>query len=83
MDLDFDDETRAFQSEVREFLAANTASFGLQMAIIYVPFLQPIFKTQALSPLDLVVILVFSTLPFWTMEAVKALNSKVHIYAID
>jgi alkylation response protein AidB-like acyl-CoA dehydrogenase len=27
MDLDFDDETRAFQSEVREFLAANTASF--------------------------------------------------------
>ncbi|MGH3633790.1 acyl-CoA dehydrogenase family protein [Mycobacterium sp.] len=27
MDLDFDDETRAFQNEVREFLAANKASF--------------------------------------------------------
>ncbi|MGH3968503.1 MAG: acyl-CoA dehydrogenase family protein, partial [Mycobacterium sp.] len=27
MDLEYDDETRAFQREVRDFLAANTPSF--------------------------------------------------------
>ncbi len=60
--------------------AANGLSFLLQLAIIYVPFLQPIFKTQALSLTDLGVILLFSSLPFWAMEAVKAVNRKVAIY---
>jgi Ca2+-transporting ATPase len=64
-------------------LLANTLSFGLQMAVIYAPFLQPVFKTEALGLLDLGVILVFSSLPFWVMEAVKAVNARVRIYAID
>ncbi|MGD1009428.1 MAG: cation-translocating P-type ATPase [Candidatus Aminicenantales bacterium] len=63
-------------------LLANSASFLLQLAIIYVPFLQPIFKTQALGLGDLAVIVVFSTLPFWAMEIVKAVNKKVKIYDI-
>jgi Ca2+-transporting ATPase len=62
---------------------ANGLSFLLQLAIIYVPFLQPVFKTQALSLTDLGVILLFSTLPLWAMEAVKAVNKKVRIYDID
>ena len=60
--------------------AANGISLLLQLAIIYVPFLQPIFKTQALGLTDLGVILIFSTLPFWAMEAVKAVNRKWRIY---
>ena len=61
---------------------ATGRSFVLQMAIIYVPFLQPIFKTQALSGLDLGMIIVFSSLPLWIMEIVKALNRKFRFYEL-
>jgi Ca2+-transporting ATPase len=64
-------------------VVANVLSFLLQLSIIYAPFFQPIFKTQPLSFTDLGVILVFSSLPFWVMEAVKAVNRKAGIYAID
>jgi len=63
-----------------QLIIANGLSFLLQLAIIYVPFLQPVFKTQALGVTDLGVILVFSSLPFWAMEAVKAVNKKAKIY---
>ena len=52
------------------------------LAIIYVPFFQPIFKTQAMSGLDLGMIIVFSSLPLWIMELVKALNRKFKFYEI-
>jgi Ca2+-transporting ATPase len=52
------------------------------MAIIYLPFLQAVFKTEALGPVDLAIILVFSSLPFWGMEVVKALNRKLRLYSI-
>jgi Ca2+-transporting ATPase len=64
-------------------LLANAASFLLQLSIIYVPFLQPVFKTQALGLGDLAVIVLFSSLPFWAMEIVKAVNKKVKLYDID
>jgi len=57
-------------------------SFLLQMAIIYVPFLQPIFKTASMSLVDLGMIMVFSTLPLWIMEIVKALNRKFWFYEL-
>jgi hypothetical protein len=44
------------------------------------PGLQPIFKTQALSVLDLAIIMAFSSLPLWIMEAVKAVTKKFRIY---
>jgi hypothetical protein len=50
------------------------------MAIIYVPVFQPIFKTEALNALDLSMIMVFSSLPLWIMEFVKALNRKFRFY---
>jgi P-type Ca2+ transporter type 2C len=65
-----------------QLVLANGLSFLLQMAIIYVPFLQPVFKTQALSLADLGIILLFSSLPFWAMEAIKALNRQARIYDI-
>ncbi|MGZ5423289.1 MAG: calcium-transporting P-type ATPase, PMR1-type [Candidatus Aminicenantales bacterium] len=65
-----------------QLVAAVLGSFLLQMAIIYVPFLQPIFKTQALSLVDLGMIMVFSSLPLWTMEIVKALNRKFRFYEL-
>ncbi len=65
-----------------QLLFATSVSFVLQVSIIYVPFLQPIFKTQALSLLDLGVIMAFSSLPLWVMEIVKALNHRFHFYEI-
>ena len=65
-----------------QLVGAVVLSFLLQMAVIYVPFLQPIFKTQALSPVDLGAIMVFSTLPLWIMEIVKALNRKFRFYEL-
>jgi Ca2+-transporting ATPase len=61
---------------------AALGSFALQLSIIYVPFFQPIFKTRSLSLVDLGVITVFSSLPLWVMEAVKALNRRFRFYEI-
>ncbi len=65
-----------------QLVGAVVLSFTLQMAVIYVPFLQPIFKTQALTLIDLGAIMVFSTLPLWIMEIVKALNRRFKFYEL-
>jgi len=65
-----------------QLVGAVVLSFALQMAVIYVPFLQPVFKTQAMSLVDLGMIMVFSTLPLWIMEFVKALNRKFRFYGL-
>jgi Ca2+-transporting ATPase len=66
-----------------QLVLATVSSFLLQISIIYVPFFQLVFKTQALSLTDLGVILAFSSLPFWVMEVVKAVNRKIALYAIE
>jgi P-type Ca2+ transporter type 2C len=48
------------------------ATFAIQVALIYVPALQPIFGTQALGPFELAVVLVASTLAFVAVEIEKA-----------
>ncbi|MGB8951442.1 MAG: calcium-transporting P-type ATPase, PMR1-type [Candidatus Aminicenantales bacterium] len=65
-------------SNVRLVYAA-TASFFLQLAIIFIPFTQRIFKVEALSILDLAVLTVISSLPFWAMELLKAVNKNKKI----
>ena len=55
----------------RILLGAVLLSTLLQMAVIYVPFLQQIFHTTALSPRELVVALVASTAVFWAVESRK------------
>ncbi|MCG2767776.1 MAG: cation-translocating P-type ATPase C-terminal domain-containing protein [Anaerolineae bacterium] len=52
-------------------VGAVLLTFGLQLAVVYVPVLQDIFKTVALSPLELAVCLGTSTLIFLAVEAVK------------
>lgn len=46
-------------------------TFGLQMAVLYVPVLQPIFKTQALSMDELLFCLGLSSVVFLTVEIEK------------
>jgi Ca2+-transporting ATPase len=52
-------------------LGAFLLTFVLQMATIYVPFLRPIFKTQPLSLVELVICLLLSSVVFCGVEIVK------------
>jgi Ca2+-transporting ATPase len=55
----------------RAMLGTVLLTFGLQLAVIYVPLLQGIFNTQPLSASELVIILVLSTVVFWGVEIEK------------
>lgn len=57
-----------------KLVAAVTLSFLIQVAVVYVPFMQKAFKTQALSGRDWLLILLISSLPLWVAEIVKALR---------
>jgi Ca2+-transporting ATPase len=52
-------------------LGAVILSFFFQMATIYVPALNPIFKTQPLSPKELLVTIALSSIVFFAAEAQK------------
>lgn len=52
-------------------LGAVTLTFGLQMAVLYVPALQPIFKTEALSRDELIFCLALSSVVFLAVEIEK------------
>jgi Ca2+-transporting ATPase len=54
-------------------LAAVTLTVALQLAVVYVPFLQEVFTTRALSAEDLALSLVLSTVVFWGVEVEKLL----------
>lgn len=46
-------------------------TFGLQIAVVYWPPLQAIFKTTALSATELLLCIALSTIVFWSIEALK------------
>jgi Ca2+-transporting ATPase len=48
----------------------------LQLAIIYVPFLQQIFRTQSLSLQELILCIALSSIVFWAIEIEKWLKMK-------
>ncbi len=52
-------------------LNAVLLTFLLQLLVIYVPFLQSVFKTNALSWQELLISLILSTVVFWGVEIDK------------
>ncbi|MGB4924707.1 MAG: cation-transporting P-type ATPase [Candidatus Nitrotoga sp.] len=58
-------------------------TFSLQMATIYVPALNPIFKTQALSMGELVLCLALSSVVFFAVEIEKWLMRRGLIYRMS
>ena len=60
----------------KPLLGAVALTFALQMATIYVPFLQPVFKTEALSLVDLAIALATSTVVFWAVEIEKTVKRR-------
>ena len=57
-------------------LGALILTFGLQMSTIYVPFLNPIFKTEPLTFEELAITLALSTGIFWAVELEKLLKRR-------
>jgi Ca2+-transporting ATPase len=55
----------------RAMLGTVLVTLALQLAVVYVPFLQVIFKTVPLAPRDLAICLVLSTVVFWAVEIEK------------
>ena len=55
-------------------LGSVALTFGLQMAVVYWPPLQEIFKTTSLSGMELVMCLALSTVVFWAIELQKLLR---------
>jgi Ca2+-transporting ATPase len=51
--------------------ATVVLTLGLQLAVTYVPFLQRVFYTTGLTPLELLASLAVSTAVFWSVELVK------------
>jgi Ca2+-transporting ATPase len=52
-------------------LVAVLVTFSLQMAVIYTPWLQGLFETQALTRQELWISLAISTVGFWVVEVQK------------
>ncbi|HRC36760.1 MAG TPA: calcium-translocating P-type ATPase, PMCA-type [Rubrivivax sp.] len=64
----------------RMLVAALALTFALQMAVLYVPWLQPIFKTAPLSAAELAACLALSSVVFLGVEAEKALIRRGWLY---
>lgn len=63
----------------KKLILATSVSFLLQMAVVYVPFLQKVFKTEPLGIFDWFLVIAISSFPLWAMEMVK----KVKCVRID
>lgn len=64
----------------KKLILATAVSFALQMAVVYVPFLQKVFKTEALGVFDWFLVIVVSSFPLWAMEIVKMVNKKTRFF---
>ncbi len=58
----------------KPLFGAVLLTFALQMATVYVPFLNPVFKTEPLTPWELVVTILLSTVVFLAVEFEKAIK---------
>jgi len=55
----------------KQLIGAVLLTLGLQMAVIYVPFLQDVFRTKALSLQELLLCLGLSSIVYWAVEIEK------------
>ncbi|MFA5389045.1 MAG: calcium-translocating P-type ATPase, SERCA-type [Candidatus Omnitrophota bacterium] len=60
----------------KKLILAVLVSFSLQMLVVYQPFLQTVFKTEALGAFDWFLVVIISSFPLWAMEIVKRLTHR-------
>jgi ATPase, P-type (transporting), HAD superfamily, subfamily IC len=65
-----------------KLIYALLISLFLQLSVVYLPFLQKIFRTQNLTAFDWVLVVGLSSLPLWAMELVKFLNKRFRFYEV-
>ena len=54
-----------------KLIAAVAVSFGLQLAVVTLPWVRIVFKTEPLSMPEWLAVAALSTFPLWALEAVK------------
>jgi P-type Ca2+ transporter type 2C len=57
---------------------ATVISFVLQMAVVYLPSAQKVFKTEPLGIVELILVILVASFPFWVTELIKAINKKTN-----
>lgn len=55
----------------KQLFFAVLLTLGLQMAVIYIPFLQDIFRTKSLNAFELLICIGLSSIVFWAVELEK------------
>lgn len=63
-------------------LGSVVLTFALQMAVLYVPILQPVFKTEALDIDELLFSLALSSVVFFAVECEKWIYRRGKIYTV-
>ena len=63
--------SRSASSPTRRWSAAVMLTFVLQVAVIYVPFLQRLFDTTPLSAVELIIAFAVSSTILWAIELQK------------
>lgn len=61
----------------KPMLVALLVTVGLQLAVIYAPFFNAIFKTQPLTLKELAITLAVSSIVFWVVEIEKMVKNKL------
>lgn len=55
----------------KQLAGAVLLTLGLQMAVVYIPLLQAIFRTQSLTIIELLTCIGLSSIVFWAVETEK------------
>ncbi len=55
---------------------AFLVSLALQLAVLFIPFLQEIFKVQSLTGMEWLIVILLSLVPLIVSEITKAFRSK-------
>lgn len=60
----------------KALIAAVILAVGLQFVVTYIPFLQPVFQTEALTLKEITIVIILSSFVFFTVEIEKVISRR-------